>query len=201
MARTNLRTTTTSTERSPVPNSRLRCRQPATKGTANIHYSQHLHYSVVSKVCLRSTDGLLVHQRSTRLTPPNSLLRQFHTFATMASTHRHTSAYTYAARTLILLTMSTTAFGQTFKACYSSSDPLKNQGAFKFQSEGHCQGLCTNATQAVFALTAGNECYCGAELPNASTKVENSKCNEPCPGYPDNICTSSCLNCRSCTKR
>lgn len=38
------------------------------------------------------------------------------------------------------------------------------------------------------ALTSGNDCYCGDELPADSDKVDDSKCNSPCTGYGQTNC-------------
>jgi cell wall integrity and stress response component len=58
-----------------------------------------------------------------------------------------------------------------------------------YQSTGYCGEQCTGAKQAVMALTNGNDCWCGAELPSDDDKVDDSKCSTPCTGYGQDNCT------------
>lgn len=83
--------------------------------------------------------------------------------------------------------------GATFVACYSSSKGLGNQASYTFQSSGWCQDRCSGSdyNSAVFALTGGSNCLCGDELPPASDKVSNDKCNTPCDGWPQDMCGGS----------
>lgn len=75
----------------------------------------------------------------------------------------------------------------TDKGCYSSSDPLKDQGPWDFQSSGYCQETCADAGYPVMG-TKGANCWCGDLLPASSSKVPDSKCDTACQGFPDNIC-------------
>lgn len=80
--------------------------------------------------------------------------------------------------------------------CYSSSEPLKDQGLYTFQSSGYCKDLCVKLSKPVMALSKGSNCYCGDYIPVASAKVSDSKCNTKCNGYPQETCESThCLDC------
>ncbi|KAJ9256788.1 hypothetical protein DTO207G8_2391 [Paecilomyces variotii] len=76
----------------------------------------------------------------------------------------------------------------TDEGCYSSSEPLKDQGSYTFQSTGYCQKLCANKGFSVMALTQGSNCLCGNVLPPTSAKTDSSNCNTPCDGWPAAMC-------------
>jgi cell wall integrity and stress response component len=42
--------------------------------------------------------------------------------------------------------------------------------------------------QSVFATTVSTDCWCGNLLPPASSKVDDSSCNDPCAGYDVDMC-------------
>ncbi|KAH0547737.1 hypothetical protein GP486_008410, partial [Trichoglossum hirsutum] len=76
-----------------------------------------------------------------------------------------------------------------YVACYSSSDPLEDQGPYTYQSSGWCQDLCVNKlNKPVMGLSEGSDCWCGSKLPANSSKVDDSKCNVPCNGYDKDKC-------------
>lgn len=83
--------------------------------------------------------------------------------------------------------------------CYSSSEPLKDQGLYTFQSSGYCKDLCVNLSKPVMALSKGSNCYCGDYIPVASNKVSDSKCNTKCNGYPQETCES--IHCPHCSPK
>ncbi|KAH8701881.1 hypothetical protein BGW36DRAFT_289718 [Talaromyces proteolyticus] len=70
--------------------------------------------------------------------------------------------------------------------CYSQVPNFKNNGTFQWQSNGHCQGVCVDMGSPVMALTGGNTCLCGDELPPNATKT--SGCDLTCNGYPPDGC-------------
>ncbi|UJO16454.1 Cell wall integrity and stress response component 3 [Fulvia fulva] len=72
------------------------------------------------------------------------------------------------------------------QGCYSSTGSLESQGTYIYQSAGYCADQCK--ASAAMALTGGDECFCGNELPPASSKVEDSRCDTTCFGYPADIC-------------
>jgi cell wall integrity and stress response component len=71
----------------------------------------------------------------------------------------------------------------TVIGCFSSGDPLVNQGSYTFQSAGYCQCQCAQINKPVMATTKGSDCYCGDLLPPTSSVASNSSCNSPCDGY------------------
>jgi cell wall integrity and stress response component len=83
----------------------------------------------------------------------------------------------------------------------SSADNLPSQGCFSstvgltienatdtYNSKGSCSLACINLNKPVFAMTNRFSCYCGSDLPPANSKVDNSSCTTPCPGYPSDTC-------------
>lgn len=74
--------------------------------------------------------------------------------------------------------------------CFSSSQPLKDQGEATYQTSGYCQPLCVDAGYAVMALSEGSNCWCGDELPAEDTLVDDDKCDTPCDGYDKEMCKS-----------
>ncbi|KAJ6126763.1 hypothetical protein N7523_002375 [Penicillium sp. IBT 18751x] len=83
--------------------------------------------------------------------------------------------------------------GATLVGCYSSSDGMGNLTTYTFQSSGWCYDRCSNSpyNAPAFALTAGSDCLCGNEFPATSDKVDSSKCNKPCDGWPEDMCGGS----------
>jgi len=71
--------------------------------------------------------------------------------------------------------------------CYSSSGNLHHNGTDTYQSQGACEGVA-GSNNVVIALTNGNDCYYGNELPPESDKVDSSKCSVACVGYPGDNC-------------
>ena len=85
----------------------------------------------------------------------------------------------------------------TLEGCFSSSEPLQDQGLYTFQALGWCQPLCVRMNKPVLAFSNGTNCWCGDELPAASSKVSNSQCNVPCNGFPADTCRWSCAHQRA----
>lgn len=80
----------------------------------------------------------------------------------------------------------------TPEGCFSSSEPMQDQGSYMYQSTGYCQQLCAGLGKAVMATTAGSNCWCGDLLPAASSKVTEDTCNSPCNGYNKQNCIRFC---------
>jgi cell wall integrity and stress response component len=72
--------------------------------------------------------------------------------------------------------------------CYSNAGSLTSLGEWTFQSSGYCQQQCAGQKNLVMATINGSTCLCGNDLPPASAKVDESKCSEPCDGYPQENC-------------
>ena len=76
---------------------------------------------------------------------------------------------------------------QPSQGCFSSTLGLKVVNTTDiYTSKGSCSVQCAGSD--VFALTNSTWCYCGSQLPPADTKVDDSSCNTPCPGFPANTC-------------
>ncbi|KAH6648958.1 hypothetical protein BKA67DRAFT_661894 [Truncatella angustata] len=75
----------------------------------------------------------------------------------------------------------------TVHGCYSSVGELKLNKTNEFNARGLCASLCRDADANV-AATQGSKCYCGQKYPAASTLVDDSQCDEPCPGYSAEAC-------------
>ncbi|KAK5114732.1 hypothetical protein LTR62_002306 [Meristemomyces frigidus] len=76
----------------------------------------------------------------------------------------------------------------TYVGCFSSSTGLTDQGSYMYQTPGYCQPLCVNSNNPAMGLSDGSNCWCGGELPPASSKVDDSNCNTPCNGYGQQNC-------------
>ena len=70
--------------------------------------------------------------------------------------------------------------------CYKSSNGVTFKDESIYNSKGHCSGICKGS--AAFATSDANRCYCGDEIPADSDKVDDTKCNLSCPGYPEDNC-------------
>lgn len=81
--------------------------------------------------------------------------------------------------------------GLSYSGCYSSSTGLTDQGAATYQTSSYCSKICVPQNQAVLGLSGGSDCWCGALLPPADTKVDDSNCNTPCQGFGADNCRSS----------
>lgn len=71
--------------------------------------------------------------------------------------------------------------------CYSSlPSTFVDNGTWTFQSSGYCQERCVPLGYSVMAMTGGNDCWCGNELPANSTKTDT--CTDSCDGWQDDSC-------------
>ncbi|ORX88783.1 WSC-domain-containing protein, partial [Basidiobolus meristosporus CBS 931.73] len=101
---------------------------------------------------------------------------------------------------LIVLLSYAAAAQDTMLGCYSdgSSTPLLNGLAgnptipnpyvYEYQSSGKCTEVCSSRGFIYAGTQNGNECYCGNYTPPLSLRVDSSKCNIPCAGYPFETC-------------
>jgi hypothetical protein len=72
--------------------------------------------------------------------------------------------------------------------CYSDIGDMKSQGPYTYQSPGYCQDRCSKNDFKVAALGRSDMCYCGNNLPSQSAKVDDDKCDQPCVGFPAEMC-------------
>ena len=56
-----------------------------------------------------------------------------------------------------------------------------------FQSQGRCFGNCTDIGAAL-AIVQWKSCWCADLIPSPSDQKSLSKCQDSCPGYPDDYC-------------
>lgn len=97
----------------------------------------------------------------------------------------------FAASSLLLLAPSPvnaiTYNASTHVDCYSSlpSNFIDN-GTWTYQSSGYCQERCVPMGYSVMAMTNGNDCWCGNELPANSTKTDT--CTDTCDGWQADAC-------------
>ncbi|KAI1319970.1 hypothetical protein F5Y16DRAFT_92587 [Xylariaceae sp. FL0255] len=75
----------------------------------------------------------------------------------------------------------------TVHGCYSNLGTLKLNQTYNFNAQSWCGPLCYNGSYPV-AASFDKNCYCGNEYPNSAYIVDDSKCNQPCPGYGDDAC-------------
>ena len=78
----------------------------------------------------------------------------------------------------------------TVHGCYASVGELQLSGTNTFNSQSSCAASCQGAG-AFVAATKGKSCYCGDKYPPASTLVDDSQCDQACPGYDRDACGGS----------
>ncbi|KAL6238046.1 hypothetical protein BDW75DRAFT_46505 [Aspergillus navahoensis] len=54
-----------------------------------------------------------------------------------------------------------------------------------YQSNGNCEDHCSDSA---FAILLDKNCWCSDVAPNEDDTVDTSKCDDGCPGYPDDSC-------------
>ena len=74
----------------------------------------------------------------------------------------------------------------TLKGCYSSNGGAILNNTDIFNTDGKCQQPCVDMGKPIMLLGAGEQCWCGDLLPNSATKLDDAKCNVPCPGSAEN---------------
>ncbi|KAJ5918277.1 Carbohydrate-binding WSC subgroup [Penicillium verhagenii] len=94
----------------------------------------------------------------------------------------HTQSF-LASLALIPLVAASSSLG-----CFSAVPDLKDVKQYTFQSHGFCIDQCTEAGFHIAALKDGITCGCSNSTPLSSAKVDDDKCDQYCPGWPDNNC-------------
>lgn len=74
------------------------------------------------------------------------------------------------------------------EGCYSSSSGLTYNSTWTFNSKGYCQKQCATMGNSIEATTAGDQCWCGNNMPPESSKVDDSFCSTICTGYGVEMC-------------
>ena len=75
----------------------------------------------------------------------------------------------------------------TVHGCYSSVGELQLNGKLVFNTMAQCAATCSGLGASV-AASQEDSCYCGNSYPPANTLVDDSQCNEACPGYSLQAC-------------
>jgi cell wall integrity and stress response component len=76
----------------------------------------------------------------------------------------------------------------TPQGCYSSVGELQIiEPQPDFNSRGKCNQICRDLKKNVAAMWA-KDCYCGNKYPPKADLVDDSECNEPCPGINKEAC-------------
>ena len=76
----------------------------------------------------------------------------------------------------------------TSQGCFSAlPSDADSHGSFAFMTTGECGNSCTKEKKPV-AITLGSTCYCSDKYPAKSSLVDDSSCDEPCPGYAMEAC-------------
>ncbi|KAL2866642.1 WSC domain-containing protein [Aspergillus lucknowensis] len=106
---------------------------------------------------------------------------------------KSTSVSSVLATSILLLVSSSPAAAQqeTYIGCFSSSSPLKDQGTWKYQSNGYCMNLCYGKGYSVFGLHNGDDCLCGDKLPVKSDMGSDDDCDMACAAWPTVMCGGS----------
>ncbi|KAI0438643.1 hypothetical protein F4803DRAFT_84978 [Xylaria telfairii] len=75
----------------------------------------------------------------------------------------------------------------TVAGCYSSLGDMTLDSTDKYNAQGYCAPVCRDKGKPVGA-TYAKACYCGTKMPNHQTLVNDTMCNEPCPGFDKQAC-------------
>ncbi|RBR06608.1 uncharacterized protein FIESC28_11003 [Fusarium coffeatum] len=76
----------------------------------------------------------------------------------------------------------------TSQGCFSAlPSDADSHGSFAFMATGECGNSCTKEKKPV-AITFGSTCYCSDKYPAKLSLVDDSLCDEPCPGYAMEAC-------------
>lgn len=86
---------------------------------------------------------------------------------------------------LTVIFVSRLALGYQCFASLPSSFTLDD--TYEYQASGYCNDKCTAKGYKYFALTQGNQCYCGNDNP-ADSQSTSTGCTSTCFGYPAEMC-------------
>lgn len=79
----------------------------------------------------------------------------------------------------------------TRHGCYNESSTSWTKYPVENISSGACTQECQLNQKKYVAAINGEDCYCGDAYPPESSLDLDTKCNFPCPFYPEEACTSS----------
>ncbi|RDA90867.1 hypothetical protein CP533_3223 [Ophiocordyceps camponoti-saundersi (nom. inval.)] len=94
-----------------------------------------------------------------------------------------------AALPIGLLLLACSAFVRALdpEICASLNTADTPQNVSIYQTNGLCHDHCMKS-QTAYAITQGNACWCSDYTPAQDTQVDKSKCDRPCPAYPQEYC-------------
>ncbi|KAI0170854.1 hypothetical protein BJ166DRAFT_517145 [Pestalotiopsis sp. NC0098] len=81
----------------------------------------------------------------------------------------------------------------SYIGCFEDSLGLVDIGRYIYQSRGFCINRCDGYHNWVIGLTNGSHCLCGNTIPHMESKVDDTRCNRPCAGYPMDTCKSEII--------
>jgi hypothetical protein len=99
-----------------------------------------------------------------------------------------TMVSTYSVLVIVFLLKPSMQAFQPIGCFAAPPEGLIDQGRFVYQSLGYCRQRCSALSLPVLGLTNGTNCLCGNSIPPPDTRVEDSACNLPCPGFVWNSC-------------
>ncbi|KAF9763822.1 hypothetical protein IL306_002991 [Fusarium sp. DS 682] len=77
-----------------------------------------------------------------------------------------------------------TALDIEYCASFNTGETPRNTSIY--QTNGLCHDFCI--ADYAYAITQDKLCWCSNYAPVKSTQEDNSKCNIPCPAWPDEVC-------------
>lgn len=92
---------------------------------------------------------------------------------------------TLSLASILALSISASAFTTT---CYGDSGDLKSLGISQYASTELCNKMCSDRGAPIAAVSDGNECWCGDEVPSEDSKADKEKCNTRCNGWAESTC-------------
>ncbi|WPG97698.1 Hypothetical protein R9X50_00047900 [Acrodontium crateriforme] len=75
-----------------------------------------------------------------------------------------------------------------YVGCFSNPGDLTDVNSYAYQTKSYCQPICVKQNKAVMGLSKGSDCWCGDDVPDSSTKVDDSNCNVGCFGFGSDMC-------------
>lgn len=78
----------------------------------------------------------------------------------------------------------------TSQGCFSAEGEWEDPKGYlpTDPSLGFCVDLLCPKFNATVVAMKGQQCFCGSKYPPKETQVEDSKCNYPCPSFPQEAC-------------
>ncbi|KAI9233324.1 MAG: hypothetical protein BYD32DRAFT_454799 [Podila humilis] len=98
--------------------------------------------------------------------------------------------------TTLALAIWATVHAQIAVGCFQNQIDSSNGADTKsyqdiFMSQGACTNFCKGQGTAYAFTMDGSTCHCANQPPLDSNKVDDSKCDKPCMGYPFEMCGGS----------